>query len=99
MQVWQHRSTNWWSFERSLLTESDQKATVGPAVTMCLTEKKSTCSLVLEDGSVLPGESFGAKIPADGEVGEFVLCLTAFVFEKWSPHCNQLSGAECFLRR
>ncbi|XP_033610658.1 CAD protein isoform X2 [Cryptotermes secundus] len=35
---------------------------------MCLTEKKSTCSLVLEDGTVLPGESFGAKIPADGEV-------------------------------
>jgi hypothetical protein len=37
---------------------------------------------VLEDGIILRGESFGAKIPVDGEVGEFVLCLIAFVFEK-----------------
>lgn len=49
---------------------------------MCLTKKKSTCSLVLEDGTILPGESFGAKIPVDGEVGEFVLWLISFVFEK-----------------
>lgn len=30
---------------------------------------KSLCYLVLEDGTILPGRSFGAKIPTDGEVG------------------------------
>lgn len=28
------------------------------------------CFLVLEDGTVFPGESFGAKRQIDGEVGE-----------------------------
>jgi carbamoylphosphate synthase small subunit len=37
---------------------------------------------VLEDGTILRGESFGAEIPVDGEVGEFVFFLIAFVFEK-----------------
>jgi Carbamoylphosphate synthase small subunit len=40
---------------------------------MCVTKKRCTCSLVLEDGTVFTGESFGAKIPVDGEVGKLVL--------------------------
>jgi hypothetical protein len=51
---------------------------------MCGTKSKTTCSLVLEDGTILLGESFGAKVPVDGEVGESVFCLIAFVFvEDW----------------
>jgi hypothetical protein len=53
---------------------------------------------VLEDGTILPGESFGAKIPVDGEVGEFVLCLAAFVM-LMDNFANQLSGAGFFSRR
>jgi carbamoylphosphate synthase small subunit len=30
------------------------------------------CSLVLADGSVFVGRSFGAQVPADGEVGELI---------------------------
>lgn len=33
-------------------------------------EKNVPCFLVLEDGTVLPGESFGAKKPVEGEVGK-----------------------------
>jgi hypothetical protein len=58
------------------------KVAVGLRVRMCVTKLKSTCSLVLEDGTILPGESFGAKIPVDGEVGESFSCSIAFVFEK-----------------
>jgi len=39
---------------------------------MCGTKKQCTCSLVLEDGTVFTGESFGATIPVDGEVGKLV---------------------------
>ncbi|XP_069677002.1 multifunctional protein r [Periplaneta americana] len=35
---------------------------------MCLTKKQPTCCLVLQDGTILPGESFGAKANIDGEV-------------------------------
>jgi carbamoylphosphate synthase small subunit len=31
-------------------------------------EDKQTCFLLLEDGTVLPGESFGARNHIDGEV-------------------------------
>lgn len=51
---------------------------VGSVASMCVTKMQSTCSLVLEDGTVLPGESFGAKIPVDGEVGKFLFCFVAF---------------------
>lgn len=43
---------------------------------MCLKKMHSRCSLVLQDGTILPGESFGAKIPVDGEVGKF---LSSFI--------------------
>lgn len=29
------------------------------------------CSLVLADGSVFQGRSFGAQVPVDGEVGKY----------------------------
>lgn len=42
---------------------------------MCLTlhEKRSVCSLILEDGTILQGKSFGAAVNSDGEVGRFLL--------------------------
>lgn len=33
-------------------------------------EENQTCFLVLEDGTILPGEAFGARKQIDGEVGK-----------------------------
>jgi len=49
---------------------------------MCGTKKQCTCSLVLEDGTVFTGESFGAKIPVDGEVGKLVQYFVVFLFKR-----------------
>lgn len=48
---------------------------------MCVTKKQCTCSLVLEDGTVFTGESFGAKVPVDGEVGKLILRFVVFLFD------------------
>lgn len=34
----------------------------------CVNELETPCCLVLADGSIFPGKSFGAKVPAEGEV-------------------------------
>lgn len=39
---------------------------------MCLNSDQQVCSLVLEDGTVLSGYSFGALQPVSGEVGKFI---------------------------
>lgn len=33
---------------------------------------EDACFLVLEDGSVFKGQSFGSKKPTDGEVGKYM---------------------------
>ena len=33
--------------------------------------EQQPCSLVLEDGTILPGMSFGAPVPTQGEVGKY----------------------------
>jgi carbamoylphosphate synthase small subunit len=43
-------------------------------------EDKQTCFLLLEDGTVLPGESFGARNHIDGEVGKQHVVLIGYVF-------------------
>lgn len=35
------------------------------------TEVNNPCFLVLEDGTTLQGETFGAKREVDGEIGEY----------------------------
>jgi len=57
---------------------------------MCGTKKRCTCSLVLEDGTVFTGESFGAKIPVDGEVGKLVQYFVVFLFKRY-----QYCGSPC----
>lgn len=32
------------------------------------------CCLVLADGTVYPGRSFGAQVPVEGEVGSYKTC-------------------------
>lgn len=59
------------------LVESDK----GSVRDMCGTKKQGTCSLVLEDGTVFTGESFGATIPVDGEVGKLVQYFVVFIFK------------------
>lgn len=39
---------------------------------MCLNSDQQVCSLVLEDGTVLSGYSFGALQPVSGEVGKLI---------------------------
>lgn len=31
------------------------------------------CSLILADGSVFEGKSFGAQVPIEGEVGRYII--------------------------
>lgn len=38
---------------------------------MCIKNQTIPCFLVLEDGTVLKGESFGARKAIDGEVGMY----------------------------
>lgn len=38
---------------------------------MCENSFGSMCYLILEDGTIFPGTSFGAKNTVDGEVGKF----------------------------
>lgn len=44
---------------------------------MCESSLGDLCYLVLEDGSVFPGTSFGVKKTIDGEVGKFTLDSTS----------------------
>lgn len=37
---------------------------------MPITQDHTPCYLILEDGTILEGQSFGAKIEVDGEVGK-----------------------------
>lgn len=46
---------------------------------MCLRKNEVNCYLLLEDGTLLEGESFGADVEALGEVGRFLTEQT-FVF-------------------
>lgn len=43
------------------MADSDLYCDVGPP-----------CSLVLADGSVFQGRSFGAQVPVEGEVGKYI---------------------------
>lgn len=45
---------------------------------------------MLEDGTVFTGESFGAKIPVDGEVGKLVLYFVIFLLKISSLIANRL---------
>jgi hypothetical protein len=55
---------------------------------MCGKRKQCTCSLVLEDGTVFTGESFGAEIPVDGEVGKLLLYFVVFIFISIMANCE-----------
>ncbi|RZC40808.1 CAD protein [Asbolus verrucosus] len=50
---------------------------------MTKSEDKQTCFLLLEDGTILPGESFGAKKQIDGEV--------AITLKFWFSHIPSLA--------
>ena len=60
-------------------------------------ESKSTCFLLLEDGTVLPGEPFGAKNQVDGEVGKQHV-VVGYVFRMsnmyWQPIMRLLSVSD-----
>lgn len=48
---------------------------------MCVTSDPKVCSLVLEDGTVLTGYTFGAEKQIDGEVGKHSC------YNDWTSHC------------
>lgn len=64
---------------------------------MTKSDERHTCFLLLEDGTVLPGESFGARNQIDGEVGKqhvvigYVFGLGNKVIEHWQPITRLLS--------
>lgn len=41
-------------------------------------ENSAPCFLILEDGEIIKGQSFGAKIPKNGEVGKFTCIRIVF---------------------
>lgn len=48
-------------------------------------EKNKDCFLLLEDGSIFPGRSFGANRQIDGEVGELEFFFFSFMqINTWS---------------
>lgn len=50
--------------QRKMLDKKEDK------MTLYMDEDTRVCCLELEDGTVLPGKSFGAPIDVDGEVGK-----------------------------